>query len=49
MRKPFARHLGGNNLGFADGHAKWMAADAMIAAANADPQQIEPVNSQDLP
>jgi prepilin-type N-terminal cleavage/methylation domain-containing protein/prepilin-type processing-associated H-X9-DG protein len=33
MRKPWARHLGGNNLGFADGHAKWWDAEAMIAAA----------------
>jgi prepilin-type N-terminal cleavage/methylation domain-containing protein/prepilin-type processing-associated H-X9-DG protein len=48
-RKRYTRHMGGNNLGFADGHAKWWAADAMVAAANADPQEIEPVNSQDLP
>ncbi len=33
MRKQYARHLGGNNLGFADGHAVWMDADAMLAAA----------------
>jgi prepilin-type N-terminal cleavage/methylation domain-containing protein/prepilin-type processing-associated H-X9-DG protein len=32
-RKQYARHLGGSNIGFADGHAKWMAADAIIAAA----------------
>jgi prepilin-type processing-associated H-X9-DG protein len=25
--------MGGNNIGFADGHAKWWAADAMIAGA----------------
>ena len=33
MRKPFTRHLGGNNYGFADGHAKWMPADAFLAFA----------------
>jgi prepilin-type N-terminal cleavage/methylation domain-containing protein/prepilin-type processing-associated H-X9-DG protein len=30
-RSQYTRHLGGNNLGFADGHAKWWTADAMIA------------------
>jgi len=49
LRKKYTRHMGGNNIGFADGHAAWMASEAMIAAANANPQQIEPVNSQDLP
>ncbi len=33
LRKPFARHLGGVNAGFADGHASWMASDAIIANA----------------
>ena len=32
-RKPYTRHLGGSNLGFADGHAKWMSAEAIIAEA----------------
>ncbi len=32
-RKKYARHLGGSNIGFADGHATWMPADAIIAAA----------------
>jgi prepilin-type processing-associated H-X9-DG protein len=32
-RKGFARHLGGSNLGFADGHAKWMAAEAINTGA----------------
>ncbi len=49
LRKKYARHMGGNNIGFADGHAAWWAADAMIAAANANPPQIESVGSQDLP
>jgi len=29
--KQFTRHLGGSNIGFADGHAKWMSAGAIIA------------------
>jgi len=29
-RKKFARHMGGSNLGFADGHAKWMDAEAIL-------------------
>jgi prepilin-type N-terminal cleavage/methylation domain-containing protein/prepilin-type processing-associated H-X9-DG protein len=49
LRSQFTRHMGGNNIGFADGHAKWWQANALIAAANANPQQIEPVNRQDLP
>ena len=32
-RNKWTRHLGGSNIGFADGHAKWYAADAMIAGA----------------
>jgi prepilin-type N-terminal cleavage/methylation domain-containing protein/prepilin-type processing-associated H-X9-DG protein len=28
-----ARHLGGVNLGFADGHAKWMSSEAIIAGS----------------
>lgn len=29
-RKQFARHMGGDNLGFADGHAKWMDAETIL-------------------
>jgi prepilin-type N-terminal cleavage/methylation domain-containing protein/prepilin-type processing-associated H-X9-DG protein len=29
-RHTFARHLGGSNLGFADGHAKWYPADQVM-------------------
>jgi prepilin-type N-terminal cleavage/methylation domain-containing protein/prepilin-type processing-associated H-X9-DG protein len=29
-RKKFTRHMGGSNLGFADGHAKWMNAEAIL-------------------
>jgi prepilin-type processing-associated H-X9-DG protein len=25
-----SRHLGGSNLGFCDGHAKWMASEAIL-------------------
>ncbi len=32
FRSTFTRHLGGSNIGFMDGHAKWMAADALNAA-----------------
>ncbi len=49
LRSKYTRHLGGNNLGFADGHARWMTAGAMIAAANADPQTLAPIGAQDLP
>jgi prepilin-type N-terminal cleavage/methylation domain-containing protein/prepilin-type processing-associated H-X9-DG protein len=34
LRAQYARHMGGNNLGFADGHAKWFAADALMSMAN---------------
>ena len=30
-RRKYARHLGGVNLGFADGHASWYASDALVA------------------
>jgi prepilin-type N-terminal cleavage/methylation domain-containing protein/prepilin-type processing-associated H-X9-DG protein len=30
LRKKYTRHLGGSNIGFADGHAKWMAAEAIM-------------------
>ncbi len=33
LRKQYTRHLGGSNMGFADGHASWMAADAIIASS----------------
>jgi len=31
LRASYARHLGGTNLGFLDGHAQWMPADAIPA------------------
>jgi prepilin-type processing-associated H-X9-DG protein len=29
--KTFTRHLGGSNLGFADGHAKWWPAGSILS------------------
>ncbi len=31
LRKPFARHLGGVNLGFLDGHAAWWNSERLLA------------------
>ena len=31
FRNKFTRHLGGSNVGFADGHAAWFSADALVA------------------
>ena len=42
-RKTFARHLGGDNLGFADGHATWMPADTiLLGGADHTRQGIHP-------
>jgi prepilin-type processing-associated H-X9-DG protein len=30
VRKQFARHLGGTNLGFADGHASWFDSERLL-------------------
>jgi prepilin-type N-terminal cleavage/methylation domain-containing protein/prepilin-type processing-associated H-X9-DG protein len=30
-RKPYARHLGGSNIGFMDGHASWMASENILS------------------
>jgi prepilin-type processing-associated H-X9-DG protein len=30
LRKPFARHLGGANMGFLDGHATWMNSTMIV-------------------
>jgi len=46
-RNKYTRHMGGNNLGFVDGHAAWMAADAMIAAANRG--DLQPLGPMGLP
>jgi prepilin-type processing-associated H-X9-DG protein len=31
LRNPFARHLGGVNLGFLDGHAAWWHSERLLA------------------
>jgi prepilin-type N-terminal cleavage/methylation domain-containing protein/prepilin-type processing-associated H-X9-DG protein len=31
LRKPYARHLGGVNLGFLDGHAAWVNSESVIS------------------
>jgi len=31
FREKYTRHMGGSNIGFADGHAAWMKADAVMA------------------
>jgi prepilin-type N-terminal cleavage/methylation domain-containing protein/prepilin-type processing-associated H-X9-DG protein len=33
IRKDWTRHLGGANLGFADGHAQWYNSEAMLVAS----------------
>jgi prepilin-type processing-associated H-X9-DG protein len=30
LRKPYARHFGGVNIGFLDGHARWMNSEEVI-------------------
>ncbi|MFB3883506.1 MAG: prepilin-type N-terminal cleavage/methylation domain-containing protein [Armatimonadota bacterium] len=34
MKKSATRHIGGSNIGFADGHAAWMSAKAIIAKSD---------------
>jgi prepilin-type processing-associated H-X9-DG protein len=38
-RKTFTRHMGGSNLGFADGHAKFFLADAILNQSAPDVYQ----------
>jgi len=33
LRKPYARHLGGTNIGFADGHAQWLNSETILVKA----------------
>jgi prepilin-type N-terminal cleavage/methylation domain-containing protein/prepilin-type processing-associated H-X9-DG protein len=33
-RKPWARHLGGVNMGFSDGHAQWMNSEAVLSGGH---------------
>jgi prepilin-type N-terminal cleavage/methylation domain-containing protein/prepilin-type processing-associated H-X9-DG protein len=32
LRKQYSRHLGGTNVGFMDGHAKWYSSEGLVAA-----------------
>ena len=42
LRKPYARHLGGNNLGFLDGHAQWIDAErSLVMVREGDLQGID--------
>jgi prepilin-type N-terminal cleavage/methylation domain-containing protein/prepilin-type processing-associated H-X9-DG protein len=46
-RSRYTRHMGGTNLGFLDGHARWMAADTIVAGAgNGD---LQGLTAQNLP
>jgi len=36
LRKASTRHLGGSNLGFLDGHARWFLAERILAMASED-------------
>jgi prepilin-type N-terminal cleavage/methylation domain-containing protein/prepilin-type processing-associated H-X9-DG protein len=46
--KSRARHLGGSNLGFADGHAKWMAQQAILTAGKWGRDYVKENDSTDL-
>ena len=41
LRKPYARHFGGVNVGFLDGHARWMDSEKVIeeSASHGDPRR----------
>jgi prepilin-type processing-associated H-X9-DG protein len=41
-RKTFARHMGGSNVGFADGHAKFFLAEALLNQAGGPPNDFAP-------
>ena len=43
LRKPFARHLGGVNIGYWDGHASWINSQNLInKVAEGDIENLEP-------
>ncbi len=43
LRRPFARHLGGVNIGFLDGHAAWWNSEALLAACAAEGHIHDPL------
>jgi prepilin-type processing-associated H-X9-DG protein len=46
FREKFTRHLGGSNVGFADGHAQWYKADALTAVSPYTDANCNPVDYQ---
>ncbi|HUW09152.1 MAG TPA: type II secretion system protein [Anaerolineae bacterium] len=42
LRKPYARHLGGVNLGFLDGHASWWNSERLLAEC-AEERSVNPM------
>jgi prepilin-type N-terminal cleavage/methylation domain-containing protein/prepilin-type processing-associated H-X9-DG protein len=38
----FARHLGGSNIGFADGHAKWMSSEQIMFSGEPESEYVQP-------
>lgn len=43
LRKPYARHLGGVNLGFMDGHASWMSSQLLLSKiADGELESLDP-------
>jgi prepilin-type N-terminal cleavage/methylation domain-containing protein/prepilin-type processing-associated H-X9-DG protein len=50
VRAQYARHLGGDNVGFADGHAAWFPAMSLITAGVASAKgEQSPISLQFLP
>jgi len=43
LRKPYARHLGGTNMGFLDGHASWWNSEKLLAAVAAEGPMQDPM------
>jgi prepilin-type processing-associated H-X9-DG protein len=48
IRKNYTRHLGGSNLGFADGHARWYSSEAMLVSKE-DCKAYTPFNDGTMP
>ena len=48
FHRQYARHLGGVNLGFADGHASWIASDRLPLAVSENDIRFDPWGSVDF-
>jgi len=48
FRKAYARHLGGVNLGFADGHASWISSERLPLAVSENDIRFDPWGSVDF-